>query len=82
MRRSLEPLLIEPLDDGGFESDAMVAEGVIRLELDMCGLCVSRLLKSLEQCFAVRPVPSFAEINKARRLPIAEASFRKSHSLR
>jgi PhzF family phenazine biosynthesis protein len=37
-RRSSEPMLIEPIDDCGFKGDAVVAEGMIRLDLDMHGL--------------------------------------------
>jgi hypothetical protein len=49
----LEALLIEPIEDGSFESYAVIAEGMIRLELNMCGICASGLLERFEQCFAV-----------------------------
>ena len=46
-------MLIEPVDDGGFESYAVVALEMIRLDIDMCGLGVADLPEDLEQCFAV-----------------------------
>ena len=54
MCRGMKPLLIEPIEDGDFESYAVVAEGMICLDLDMCGLRIPGLLEGLEQCFAIR----------------------------
>ncbi len=36
---------MEPIDDGCFESDTLVAEGVIGLDLYMLGLCASSELE-------------------------------------
>jgi hypothetical protein len=81
MCSGLETSLIEPIDDGGFESNTVVAEGVIRLDLDMCGFRVSGLI-IWNSASLFGPVLSSAVINKTGRLPRAGASFRKSHSLR
>src|ERR1700736_5442310 len=41
------------MNDVCFESDAVVAEGVIRLDCDMFRLRASVLFQNLKQCFAV-----------------------------
>ena len=48
-----ERLPIEPMDNVCFESDAVVAEGVIRFDWDMFGFRASVLFQNLKQCFAV-----------------------------
>jgi hypothetical protein len=69
----LEPLLIEPIDDGGFESYAAVAVGMIRLDLDMCGVRVSASLEDLDQCFAVRTGAKISAPSAAGVVPVREA---------
>jgi hypothetical protein len=47
-------LLIEPSDVGSFENYLAVAEGMVRLDLDIGGMRGSGLLEHLKQCFTVR----------------------------